>query len=332
VDASGAIGAIDFDRQATLKDPDAGYQPIYDVGGVPCWPSEPFYDQLVEGDALRAYNLESDYTEWHGRIGTTSLRRGEHFDDVVLAIPPSGARWICGELAAARPEWAAMFQQVATVQTQAMQLWLNRSSADLGFPQPPNGEKPAVTAFVEPYDTWADMSHLLDRETWTRADGVQSIAYFCNAFQDASSIPPPFSAPGFPAESLARVRQMAVEFLNNGSIQVLWPRCGQPFDWSLLVNRSGSTGEAALDTQYLRANVDGTERYVLSVAGSAPYRLHPGKSGFENLFLAGDWTFNIVNAGCVEAGVISGRLASQTMCGRPFHIYGAFGADEPPVA
>ena len=329
LDPSGAVGVLEFDRQATLKDPANGYDPLYDVGGVPCWPSNPFYDQLVEGDALRGVNLESDYTEWRHRLPPVTLTRGRDFDDVVLAIPPGGAKEICGELAAARPEWQAMFDRVATVQTQAMQLWLHRTSADLGFPNPGPGEKPAVTAFVEPFDTWADMSHLLDRETWTPADNVRSIAYFCNAFQDAPTIPAPFTDPGFPAAELARVRQLALTFLNNGDIQVLWPQCGRPFDWRLLVNRTGAAGEAALDTQYLRANVDGAERYVLSLPGSTGFRLHPGRSGFPNLYLAGDWTQNIVNAGCVEAAVISGRLASHAICGKPDHIYGAFGGDEP---
>jgi len=320
-----AIEAIDFDLQATPKDAATGYQPLYTVGGVPCWPSDPFRDQLVEGDALRGVNLESDYTDWHGRVGTKTLRRGVDFDDVVLGIPPGGARWICGELAAARPEWAAMFANVATVQTQAMQLWLKTTSADLGFAPPGDGQNPAITAYVEPFDTWADMSHLLSRETWTPADKVQSIAYFCNAFQDAASIPAPFTDPGFPAAQLARVRAMALQFLNR-DVQVLWPKCGQPFDWRLLVNRTAASGDAVLDTQYLRANIDGTERYVLSLAGTPSYRLPPGQSGFAGLYLAGDWTQNVVNAGCVEAAVISARLASKAICGKPEYIYGAFGA------
>jgi uncharacterized protein with NAD-binding domain and iron-sulfur cluster len=324
-DTTDRIQAIEFDLQATPKDPD-GYQPLYDVGGVPCWPAEPFYDQLVEGRTLASYNLESDYTPWHGQVGSKTLRAGVDFDDVVLAVPPGGAREFAGGLAAARPEWRAMFERLGTVQTQAMQLWLRRTSAELGFPSP-GGQKPAITAYVEPYDTWADMSHLLDRETWTPADDVRSIAYFCNAFADDTVIPRPFTAPDFPASQLARVRAMAVTFLTQ-HCGVLWPDCGQPFDWSLLVNRVGATGEPALDTQYLRANIDGTERYVLSLKGTGQYRLSPGQSGFANLFLAGDWTQNVVNAGCVEAAVISGRLAAHAICGKPDHIYGAFGAQE----
>ena len=40
-------------------------------------------------------------------------------------------------------------------------------------------------------------------------------------------------------------------------------------------------------------------------------------SGFSNLFLTGDWTYNYFNAGCVEATVASGMLCSNAMTGFP---------------
>jgi uncharacterized protein with NAD-binding domain and iron-sulfur cluster len=323
------VETVTFDVQATLRNPCRSYQPLYAVKGLPCWPNEPFYNQLVDGDMLAPFDLESDYTPWHGRNGSKTLQRGLHFDDVVLGIPPGATCWICRELAAARPEWANMLTKVATVQTQAMQFWLHETSVDLGYPVQPDGEKPAVTAFVEPYDTWADMTHVIPMENWRLEDDVKSIAYFCNAFQDAARIPPPFTDPEFPAQQLERVRRMALQFLNGrGDIQVLWPNCGLPFQWNLFVDRYGQRGDTVLNSQFFRANIDGTERYVLSVKGSGPFRLHPGNSGFANLFLAGDWTYNVLNAGCVEAAVISGRLASHAICGKPEHIYGAFGSKE----
>src|SRR6185369_16828362 len=55
-----SIGAVEIDVQANLKDPSAGYQPLFPVKDLPCWPPQRFYDnavfrdQLVEGDALQA--------------------------------------------------------------------------------------------------------------------------------------------------------------------------------------------------------------------------------------------------------------------------------------
>ena len=50
---------------------------------------------------------------------------------------------------------------------------------------------------------------------------------------------------------------------------------------------------------------------------------------FDGLFLAGDWTLTDLNLGCIEATVISGMMASKAICGKPDHIYSAFGAQTP---
>ena len=60
-------------------------------------------------------------------------------------------------------------------------------------------------------------------------------------------------------------------------------------------------------------------------AGFGQKRLPSHDSDFDNLYLAGDWTFTDLNIGCIEAAVISARMASRAICGRPQHIYGAFG-------
>ena len=75
--------------------------------------------------------------------------------------------------------------------------------------------------------------------------------------------------------------------------------------------RSAATGADRLEAQYFRANVAATDRYVTTPAGSVDARLDPGRSGFENLVLAGDWTHNGIDGGCVEAAVISGERAAR---------------------
>ena len=70
---------------------------------------------------------------------------------------------------------------------------------------------------------------------------------------------------------------------------------------------------------------------MLSLPGSAKHRLASHDSDFENLYLAGDWTFTDLNIGCIEAAVISARMASRAICGKPEHIYGAFGSISPIV-
>jgi len=64
------------------------------------------------------------------------------------------------------------------------------------------------------------------------------------------------------------------------------------------------------------------ERYVLSVPGSTQYRLSPANSGFTNLYLAGDWTLNGLNFGCIESATMGGLEVSQAICGYPQEIVG----------
>jgi uncharacterized protein with NAD-binding domain and iron-sulfur cluster len=85
---------------------------------------------------------------------------------------------------------------------------------------------------------------------------------------------------------------------------------------------SNGSGPKRLDAQYWKANIDPSARYVLSPPGAIAYRLHPDRSDFDNLYLAGDWTYTPMNSGCVEAATMSGFKAAQAICGNPRKIYG----------
>jgi hypothetical protein len=117
------------------------------------------------------------------------------------------------------------------------------------------------------------------------------------------------------------VRKNAIEFLNR-DIENLWPKAkksGSEFRWDLLVDPNGKTKDrksatrARFDTQYWTANVNPSDRYVLSVPGSAGYRISPLDNTYDNLSIAGDWTDCSLNVGCVEAAVMSGRLAAHAI-------------------
>ena len=84
-----------------------------------------------------------------------------------------------------------------------------------------------------------------------------------------------------------------------------------------LQNRVDRLGVNQFDTQYWRANIDPNERYTLTVAGTLQHRLSPWQSGYDNLVLAGDWTYTGFNVGSFEGSVMSGKLASLTLSGAP---------------
>jgi uncharacterized protein with NAD-binding domain and iron-sulfur cluster len=318
-DDGASVERISLRRQVHLKN--GKYDPLYDVNGLPCWPSEPLYDQIKEGEDLKArrINLESYWTDWQD-VEARSLSKDVDFDVVVLGISLGALPTVCSDLIAAQPAWRAMVDDVLTIRTQAFQLWLSPSLEGLGWRDP----SPVMTTYVEPLDTWADMSHLIERETWPVGQAPGNIAYFCGPMEDSEQ-PPYFTDPDFPGRMADVAKANALDFVRQ-NIGHLWPKAVQDktggLKWELLVDPSGAQGRARFDSQFWHANIDPTERYVLSVHGSTQSRLRGYQSGFDNLYLAGDWTRTGLDCGCVEAAVMSGKQASRAICGFPKEVPG----------
>jgi uncharacterized protein with NAD-binding domain and iron-sulfur cluster len=312
------IDAISVGRQVRLRPGLDRYDPLVRVGGLRCFPDTPRLDQLARAGGIVGQPLDAQWCSWPAAERRV-LRDGRDFDVVVLALPVGVAGTVCRELVADRPEWAAMVANLATVATQAFQLWLTEDERTLGWPFP----GAVVSAFAKPFDTWASMPHLVDAEQWDGADRPRTIAYFCSVL-DA---PPPgdgHAAAGairadasYAQRQHERVRRAAVRFLERDLAHLLpgTLRDGR-FRWELLCGSDGRTGPAAFDSQYWTANVDPSDRYVQSLPGTGRYRLRPDESGYDNLFLAGDWTDSGLNAGCIEAATLSGLQAGNAVLGR----------------
>lgn len=322
-EATRLIDTIAIDVQATLKPDVKEYNPLYDVKGLPCWPSTPLYEQLEQGAELRAQNidLESSWSPWQP-VARKTLTRGEDFDEVILGISVAALPYITPELVAANPAWAAMLANAATTQTQAMQLWNSTVLEETGWPLP----SPILDAYADPFNTWASMDQTLDKESWPQSALPFAIQYLCNNMDQVDPIPP-FTDHTYPERELERVKGMARDWLDANAAH-LWPNMAQAapggesgYDWSKLVDLENRTGEARLDGQYFRANVEPTERYVCNKAGTNQYRLKTDGSGFKNLFLTGDWIDNgSLNLGCVESTVIAGLQAARALTGYPLPI------------
>lgn len=78
------------------------------------------------------------------------------------------------------------------------------------------------------------------------------------------------------------------------------PACPTGFDSRHLIcynNESNLTTPERMSQQFVRANIEPTELYVLAFKGSAQYRLHAWESGLSNLTLVGDWIYTGINCG-----------------------------------
>jgi hypothetical protein len=189
-----------------------------------------------------------------------------------------------------------------TVRTQAFQLWLNQTAQQLGWA---HRNESVAGAYVEPLDTYCEMSHLLPVEHY---EGTRAIAYFCGVQKEDRG--------GDQAAATEFAKQDALEFLRR-DVGPLWPRA---------VDEDGALRPDLLvggvEQQYWRANIAGSERYVLSPAGTITQRVSPAGFGVENLLPVGDWTRTGVDGGCVEAAAISGVRAAHTLIGDDHEIPG----------
>ncbi len=311
------VQSMHFDLQAEVLD-GRPYQPLVDVQGVSCWPSQPDYAQLQDGDALRAEGRAFE-ADWDlRRVRSVRMDVARDFDLVVLGVSVGALPQVAGELIAREPRWRDMVSYVKTVPTQAFQVWMREDMVTLGWPHPAVN----LSGFVEPFDTWADMRHLIPEECL--AEPVKSIAYFCSVLPDVDRAGT--DGRQFHQQQHQQVRANAVHFLDR-DVSALWPQARHAhggFRWELLVAADASVDagrtaadERAFDSQYWTANVNASDRYVLSLPGSPAYRLSPLDMSFDNLTIAGDWTATGLDTGCIESAVISGRLAAHAISRLP---------------
>lgn len=351
LDAYGrAVDTIDVKVQATLVDPAKGYWPLERVKELDCWPAEPLWDQLAEADALRhdpnnqghPYDLESWWTAWPG-VGAKTLRRGVDFDDVILATSVATLPHIAPELIAKSDAWRRMVHgdashaPVRTTPTHGVQLWLSKTSDQLGRSAPAwaieeerdfgseLGLASILSGYAQPSDTVADLSHLLPVEEWPAGHEPASVQYITGPWKLPAL--PPFTDHDFPRRARDDLRALTIAFLEKNAAH-LWPNGTSPsyprgLDPMLLVDVDDRLGIDRYLSQWWRVNIDPNEQYVLSVRGSTSSRVAPGNTGFSNVFIAGDWTWNpVLNAGCVEGTVASGMECARAYCGFPKTIAG----------
>jgi uncharacterized protein with NAD-binding domain and iron-sulfur cluster len=299
------------------------YYPLDEAG---CWPASAIQDRFeVISDHLdfetpsstkvRAAEHENlRVLKQRDAKNTAEIPDSELFDCVVLGVSIGALPQACGTLLKGDKRWAAMVEQVKTIPTQALQLWFNEGVEALCSSPTPI----TVSGFLGPFDTWSDMTHVIAQEDWEAVDTPpKGLVYFCGSL--------PYSQ----VHNETEARASAVDYLDN-VLPLLWPQVGsgkhRGFRWDLLAGTGQDLKDARLsqgdkltllDSQYFAINVNPSDRYVLTRPGTMQYRISPLDCGYENMTVAGDWTDCGFNEGCVEAAVMSGRLAAYALCLQP---------------
>lgn len=269
------VSELRFAVQATTKS-GAEYEPLVNIKGVPSWPSEPLLDQLdtsgIEDGSAHAFESFNSKS-----VQTLKLQHAKDFDAVVLGTSIAALPHVAPALLANSQAWRDACQHVATVQTQAAQLWTQ---------EPPDAERQAQGAIgicynVGRLNTYASMHHLLERETWP--NGVSqpnTVWYLCGVHDEVS------------------LRLAATHDTHE-------------FVEKFLPDLAGATRRVI--SEYTAPAPNPSDRFVQSLPGTTAYRLDPAQTYFGHLFVAGDWTRSGFNMGNAEAATMSGRRCARAL-------------------
>lgn len=325
-DDASHIARVRFRVQATTTG-GAPYAPL-DNG---CWPDRPLSHQLENGHELAALPADALECYWSDyRQGVQHTLNLTPDDAVVLAIPPAALPTIAPAVLAGSAKWQAMAASVASVETQSLQLWLDEDSHTLGVNQNASQAiQPDDTGlgagFVAGFHTFADFSTLIRHEGWPAHNRPRALWYFSDVMPTAAGAPA-IDNPHYPAQRQAEAILQAHAFVTGSFGRMLPgsppPAPGTPprFDPAHLVvpdpARAGLPIQR-ISQQFIRTNVQPSERYVQAMPGTIGARLRAGTPvDFSNLHPAGDWTCNGLNVGCVEATVMSGIMTANVLLGR----------------
>jgi len=329
LDEQNSISAIDMDVQASLKPAFTKYDPLVMVNGLPCWPNLP-NNQFLAQPIPDNVNLESYYSKYPPE-SQKKLVKGIDFDLVILGISIGALPTVASQLISKSTAWQKMIKNVIAVSTYAFQLWLKPNTTDMKWPYADKGLG-LLGSYQEPFDTWADMSDLIDRESWPTENTPKNIAYFCGPTPQPYAdqilknvLNSDFSDPGFPEKETNLAKNYALDYVQNLTKHI-WPGIWEnrtSFDFNTLIDLKNGQGEDRFNNQFFRANIDPTELYVMSFTNSSSSRLKTDQtSTFPNLYITGDWIDNGFNAGCIEATVMAGLQTARAISGEDFPISG----------
>jgi len=295
----GETTSLTFVRAARVR---GTYDPLITRNGMRGFRAAPDWDQLVEGDHLRARGV--DFYSRFGDRGETeavTMRIDEDFDDVVLALPlgciaPNAdghspvEHWLAQYAPARR-----CLDKLHLVPTVAAQVWFAASADTIGL------KKRSVVTWGVPYSVVCDMSEVVAHEAWPQP-APQSCAYLCGAW--------PMTTPGSASSAkgaLAEDNREARRLLH----QQLERQGGTLLASAAPYIPPGSDDASA--AYYVRANVQPWDLADLALPGADAVRLEASQTGTRNMALAGSWVRTAVNSTSVEAAVSSGVAAARAL-------------------
>ena len=306
------------------------YDPLIDVKGLPSWPSSPKYEEIVkeQADLMQENNidLESFWTRWSNvyeerfnePLPEVTLKIGQDFDIVVYGMPVATLPHLCPELLQMSPALKAAYTFVGRTTSIQLQLWINEDWSKIK-----EGPYNMYTALNRQNDEFmfADCNYL-KLEDWDSLDVNTSGSQFVTFMTNIEECPPRNNTQ-FVFEQQAKADKLVISKIENAeSFRTFWPGAfneGQ-FDWNILTDPENRVGKGRFDAQYLRVNINPSDRLTQFHSGTSKYRITTDGAGFDNIYFTGDWIQNGYNC-CTEGAITAGLLTAKAISGFPREIF-----------
>ena len=327
--AGNKIERIDMVQQVKLRDGITEYDPRIQVDGLYAWPAKPLYDQIDPVQAAKLIaekvDLESSWSTWQN-YRQYSLVLDQDFDEVILGVPIEvlrGQQGICTDIIAQKPEWQQMSTALQTTATQAGQIWTYPTAEEMGMNMgewgldPAKGASPNLVVYANPMYSWIDVSPVMQYESWPQQNKPGFLTYICGSLEQPAEVP--LNIPDWPESQLA-ISKLNSRFWLQQQTAWFFPKVANPPEFPAGIKLSvlwseyeNATDNQRLQQQFYRANVQPSDRWTLSIPNTGKYRLAVDGSGYDNLFLAGDWVQMDINVGYTDGAMTSGLRAAQAL-------------------
>ena len=308
------------------------YHPLVNVKGLPSWPNEPKYEEIISQEAylLQEHNidLECFWTNWsrvyeesyEHPIPAVILKRGKDFDIIVYGIPVDSLASLCAELLNKSPSLRAANEHIGRVPSSIFQLW---GTPDLDPSPSPSFKNRMLDAKQRKCYVAFHFDDALRSEDWnTQGLDPKHLLYIVYMPNISHSEIPLRNNTSFPEEMMKEMKDFYMQILP----EVLRSRSPNSFqdgifNWTVLTDPENRTGVERFDSQYVRLNMNPSDLYTQTLTNTSQYRITTDGAGFDNIYFTGDWVENGLNYGSIETAITSGLLTSKAISGYPETIY-----------
>ena len=307
------------------------YDPLIDVKGLPSWPNEPKYEEILQEEAylLQKYkiDLESFWSNWSTvyeesfghPLPEVFLKKGQDFDIVVYGIPVGSLPFLCAELLEKSPSLKATNGHIGRVPSLQFQLWGTLDLEDW------KNER-YVHRLLDPMQRQAvygveDKSDVLKTENWETIGLKPEHLLYIIFNQNVVEIPLS-NYTSFTQEQMKKVKRSSMQEIQE-ILKGISPNSFQDgvFNWTVLTDPMNRAGEERFDSQYLRLNLNPSDLFSQILTNTSQYRITTDGAGFDNIYFTGDWIQNGINFGSIEGALTSGLLTSKAISKYPGEIF-----------